>query len=85
MTARLYWDGSYEIACHLINAHPGVNLADVTLGQIFEWTVALPEFADDPALVNDELLQAIYQDWYEELPENRIRTDRSPDIGLYRE
>ena len=81
MSARLYWDGSYEIALHLINAHPVVNLADVTLGQIFEWTVALPEFADDPVLVNDGLLQAIYQDWYEELPENRIRTDRPPDIG----
>ena len=67
MTAKLYWDGSYEIARHLIQAHPGVNLADVTLQQIFEWTVALPDFADDPALVNDELLQAIYQDWFEEI------------------
>lgn len=67
MSVRLYWDGSYEIARHLIDAHPGVSLADVTLQKIFEWTVALPEFADDPALANDELLQAIYQDWFEEI------------------
>jgi FeS assembly protein IscX len=65
--AELYWDGSYQIALHLIAAHPGVKLEEVTLGQIYEWTLALPEFADDPALVNDELLHAIYQEWFEEV------------------
>ena len=64
---ELYWDGSYEIARYLMKAHPGVNLGDVTLRQVYEWTLALPEFADDPALANDELLQAIYQDWFEEV------------------
>jgi len=49
-----------------MKAHPGVNLGDITLQQIYEWTIALPEFADDPALANDELLQAIFQDWLEE-------------------
>jgi FeS assembly protein IscX len=29
--------------------------------------VALPDFADDPALANDELLEAILQEWYEEV------------------
>jgi len=67
VSTKLYWDGSYEIARHLISAHPGVNLADLTLQKIFEWTVALPEFADDPALVNDELLNAIYMEWFEEV------------------
>ncbi len=33
----------------------------------FSWTVALPEFADDPALANEELLSAIYQEWFEEV------------------
>jgi FeS assembly protein IscX len=51
----------------LIEAHPGVNLKDVSLQKIYEWTVALPEFADDPALANEELLSAIYQEWFEEV------------------
>ena len=46
----LYWDGSYEIALRLIQSHPDVNLEEVTLQNILEWTVALPDFADDPAL-----------------------------------
>lgn len=64
---ELYWDGSYEIALHLMAAHPSVDIQDVSLQQIYEWALALPEFADDPALVNDELLQAIYQEWFEEV------------------
>lgn len=66
MSVQLYWDGSYEIARHLLAAHPGLELKEVTLQQIYEWAVALPDFADDPALVNDELLSAIYLDWFEE-------------------
>ncbi|MEK7312795.1 MAG: Fe-S cluster assembly protein IscX [Chloroflexota bacterium] len=64
---KLYWDGPYAIALRLIEAHPGVNLKDVSLQKIYEWTVALPEFADDPALANEELLSAIYQEWFEEV------------------
>ena len=63
---ELYWDGAYAIAAHLKAAHPRVDLKEVTLVQIYEWTVALPEFADDPALANEELLTAIFQDWLEE-------------------
>ncbi len=63
----MYWDGSYEIALRLIEAHPGVHLKDVTLQQIYEWTVALPDFADDAALANEELLSAILQEWFEEV------------------
>jgi FeS assembly protein IscX len=64
---ELYWDGAFEIALHLIAAHPEAAIEDVTLRQIYEWTLALPDFADDPALVNDEMLHAIYQEWFEEV------------------
>jgi len=64
--AELYWDGSYQIAAYLKSAHPHIDLKEVTLQQIYEWTVALPEFADDPALANEELLTAIFQEWLEE-------------------
>jgi FeS assembly protein IscX len=63
---ELYWDGSYEIALHLMAAHPNIDLNEVTLEQLKAWTLALPDFADDPALANEELLTAIYQEWFEE-------------------
>lgn len=39
----------------------------VTLGKIYDWTLALKDFVDDPALANDDILSAIYQDWLEEI------------------
>jgi FeS assembly protein IscX len=50
----------------LIAAHPDVDLSAVTLNMIYNWVIALPDFVDDPQLVNDDLLQAICQEWYEE-------------------
>lgn len=63
---ELFWDSSYAIARRLIAAHPDVDLGAVTLSMIHNWVVALPDFSDDPQWVNDDLLQAIYQEWYEE-------------------
>lgn len=62
----LYWDGAFAIALRLREAHPEVELESVSLEMIYTWALALPEFADDPELANDELLGAIYQEWYEE-------------------
>jgi FeS assembly protein IscX len=47
-------------------AHPGADLSAVTLNMLYNWVIALPDFADDPQLVNDELLQDILREWYEE-------------------
>ncbi len=63
---RLYWDSSYALALRLMEAHPQVQIAEVTLGMLYAWVLALPEFADDPELANDDLLQAILQEWLEE-------------------
>lgn len=62
----LTWDSTYAIALELRRQYPHVNLDDVSLGQIYKWTLALAEFEDDPALANDDILYAIYQDWFEE-------------------
>ena len=62
----LTWEATYAIALELRRQHKDVNIEDVTLQQILDWTLALPEFEDDPALVNDDILYAIYQDWFEE-------------------
>jgi FeS assembly protein IscX len=63
---ELFWDSSYAIARRLMAAHPDLDLGAVTLNMVYNWVVALPGFRDDPQLVNDELLTAIYQEWYEE-------------------
>lgn len=63
----LTWDEAYAIALALDRAHPNTDLGQVSLGMIYRWTLALAEFADDPQLVNEEILSAIYQEWLEEV------------------
>ena len=62
----LSWESTYAIALELRRLHPNVNFDGMTLQQIYDWTLKLQEFEDDPALVNDDILYAIYQDWFEE-------------------
>jgi len=62
----LTWESSYAIAMELRRRHNPVRLEEVSLGQILTWTLDLPEFEDDPALANDDILYSIYQDWFEE-------------------
>jgi FeS assembly protein IscX len=62
----LTWDTTYAIALELRRQHPEADIEEVSLGQIYRWTLELSEFEDDPALANDGILYAIYQDWFEE-------------------
>jgi FeS assembly protein IscX len=62
----LNWEATYAIALALKRAYPHVDLYDVSLAKVYEWTLELPDFQDDPALVNDDILSAIYQAWFEE-------------------
>jgi FeS assembly protein IscX len=62
----LNWESTYAIALELRRQHPGINIEEVSLQQIYQWTILLSEFEDDLALVNDDILYAIYQDWFEE-------------------
>jgi FeS assembly protein IscX len=62
----IHWEATYEIVLALNVRYADVNLDDVSLENIFEWTLALPGFEDDPALANDEILMSILQEWYEE-------------------
>ncbi len=67
MDEILTWENTYAIARALIREHPGVRLEDVSLRMIYEWTLALPEFVDEPELANDPILASIYQEWFEEV------------------
>ena len=61
----LNWDSVYAVALELRSAHPNIEMQDLTLRQIYDWTIALPDFRDAPSLCNDEILASIYQEWYE--------------------
>lgn len=63
----LYWDDSYAISLQLRKAFPDTNLQEVSLRMIFDWTMQLADFNDEPELANEEILEAIYQEWYEEV------------------
>lgn len=67
MEFPLIWDDTHEIALELLRTHPDIALEDISLEMIFRWTISLPRFQDDIDLVNDNILQAIYQNWYEEV------------------
>jgi FeS assembly protein IscX len=62
----LTWDDSYAIARSLRACYPEQDLEQVSLEMIFRWTIALPDFEDEPGLANDQILAAIYQEWFEE-------------------
>ncbi len=70
---NLNWEATYAIAMELRRQHKDVNIEEVSLQQILKWTLELPEFEDDPALANDNILYAIYQDWFEENMEHDQR------------
>jgi len=62
----LNWESTYAIALELRRQYSNIDIEEVTLRQIYDWTIALSEFEDDPALANEDILYAIYQDLYEE-------------------
>lgn len=67
MDDALTWNDTYAIARALIAQHPGVDLSALSLRTIFEWTLALPNFSDSPEFAHDDILMAIFQEWYEEV------------------
>ena len=67
MVQSLFWDSIYEIVLALKTQFPEEDLEEVSLQQVYEWTVALPNFKDEPELANEDILSAIYQEWYEEI------------------
>ena len=67
MRELLVWDSSYAIALALKERFPTEDLENVSLNMVYEWVLSLSDFDDDPALANDEILMAIYQDWLEEI------------------
>jgi FeS assembly protein IscX len=63
----LYWESTYEIVLRLMEIYPTLDLDTLGLKQLLDMVLALPEFADDPRLANDALLNEILREWFEEL------------------
>lgn len=62
----LYWDATYEIVLALMEAYPDFEIDRVGMQELCQMIIQLPNFADDPDMVNDSILRAILRDWYEE-------------------
>ena len=62
----LYWESSFEIVLCLMEAYPEVDIESVGRQQLYQWIITLPDFADDPALANEGILNQILREWYEE-------------------
>lgn len=66
MEQELYWDATYAIVLGLMHHHPDIFPEDVGLAELVDLVVNLPGFADDEALVNEQILLDIMNVWYEE-------------------
>jgi FeS assembly protein IscX len=66
MCEPLSWDTTYAIARELMRRHPDSDPGEVSLNQIYLWTITLPDFDDDPDLANESILEEIVRVWYEE-------------------
>ncbi|MGI2013154.1 Fe-S cluster assembly protein IscX [Shewanella oncorhynchi] len=62
----LTWIDSLDIALELLEAHPEVNPTQLHFTQLYEWVLALNDFADDPKHYNEKILEAIQQCWIDE-------------------
>jgi FeS assembly protein IscX len=62
----LYWDASYEIVLALMDAYPQFDVDSIGMQELYQMILSLPNFADDPVLVNDGILNDILREWYEE-------------------
>ena len=49
-----------------MDLYPDADLEAASLQELNRWIVNLPNFGDDPVLVNDGILRDILREWYEE-------------------
>lgn len=61
------WEDTLGIVNLLRLRYPGVDLDQVSLNTLYQWTVELPGFSDDRELGNEQILNSILQEWYEEV------------------
>ncbi len=65
-TGTLTWEDTCGIVLALRSKYSTTDIKQISLGMIYQWALYLPEFVDDPALANEDILMSIYQEWFEE-------------------
>lgn len=63
---QLRWTDVYEIARALEDAHPHVDVVNISFTQLWQSVLNLPNFQDDPKRSNERVLEAIQQAWLDE-------------------
>ncbi len=66
-SGNLYWDATWEIVLSLKAAYPDIEVETIGLDQLYQYVTTLPNFADDPRLANEGILNEILREWYEEV------------------
>ncbi len=66
MKKVLCWEFPYEIVLALMETYSNVDVEAVGLEQLLQWIINLPNFADDPELATEDVLNGILREWYEE-------------------
>lgn len=64
---NLHWDATYAIVLELMERYPEADVESIGLEQLNQMIISLPNFADEPEMVNDGILEDILGEWYEEV------------------
>ncbi len=60
------WTDVQDIAIELYDSKPDLDPCTVNFVDLRNWTMALPEFDDDPERCGEKILEAIQAAWIEE-------------------
>lgn len=63
----LTWESTYAIVLALMEQYPDIDVEHLGTHQLYTLVISLPDFEDDPLLVNDGILNDILREWYEEI------------------
>jgi FeS assembly protein IscX len=69
--AKLKWSDADEIGFALSAAHPDVDPLTVRFTDLHRFVTQLPDFADDPAASDEQVLEAIQMAWLGYFQEDR--------------
>jgi FeS assembly protein IscX len=50
-----------------METYPNADVDAIGLEQLHQYIIALPNFADDPGLAHEGILNEILREWYEEV------------------
>lgn len=66
MEKHLTWFDTFEIARLLHQRNPRIDLTNLSLDDVLNYTIGLPEFNDDIDNATDQFLLDIFCEWLEE-------------------